>query len=285
MWQVLFERLAVAGERRVFAPLAFVQHGLVRVTRERAAHGNPAAVHRAHGGATFVSVTAKLPDFVHQLHAGRAALIRVAHEEGLQVSSLCVLGTFAKTVLAVAAALQQVIQGVDHLIVVDLAGIRHVGTAGLHRRLLKRVGLLVNAVPGGAAGLAGLRPAQAGAVFFAFPVTCQTVFCFIKAALIAGATLQPQPIGRGIVVVGAPGFVIGLAVVIFFPIGFFCGRVDCLSNRFAAEAADDGPDHRTGQGADGSGNHARCRAGSRAAGYGAQARTHRMRTRRFGDGV
>jgi len=85
-WQVLLERLSVAGYGGIFAAFAFVKHCPVVVAAENTAHRYSAAVQCPGHRAAFVSFSAQLANQCLQLLAGAPAFLRMACQQVFQVS-------------------------------------------------------------------------------------------------------------------------------------------------------------------------------------------------------
>ena len=226
--QGLPERLAVGAQSGVLATFALVQYGVVVVAAQRAAYRHPSAVQGAAGRAAVFRLAAQAQNLAAQFCRGVAALLRAFEKQGLQIGRAGMFRAGIKAVLSIAAGFDQVVQGVDHVVVVLVGG------SGAQPA--------VHPFPRGTRGGAGLRPGQGRAAALRFPAGGEPGLAVVEFVVVERAVVPAQFIGRSVVVVVAAGFVIRLACVVVAPPGFFVGGVDRLGGGLAGQPTH----HRSG---------------------------------------
>src|SRR5690606_9013876 len=126
-------------------------------------------------------------------------------------------------------------------------------------------------------------PVERGVAAGGLPLGGQARLDGLPRVFVALAAAQAQAVGRAVVVEAAPGFVVGLLVVVLAPEGFLGRGV----HRFARGLAGEPAHHRTDDAADGGAHRAGDRAG-RGTGDGAAGRADGgadgMGSGFFGDG-
>ncbi len=127
-------RLANTAWISVLAALALFEHCLVVVARQRAAHRNPAAMHGAGHAAAVLRAPAVLGRAALQLSCRFGAAHRAVAEQRAQLVGLRVVGQFVEAVLAVLAVLDQLVEGVDHVVVADHRHGRSLRSVRIRRR-------------------------------------------------------------------------------------------------------------------------------------------------------
>ena len=121
--QVLLERLAIALQRGVLAPLAFGEHGLVAGPAEQARGCESRRGAPPRSRCRLAPPAAQPLDLLLQFGRGLAAILGTAPEQRAQARRLRVLRRFAKSQFAIAGVFQQLVQRRDHLLGVALPSV------------------------------------------------------------------------------------------------------------------------------------------------------------------
>ncbi len=108
--QVLVERLAVALQRHVLTPLAFVEDGLVILAGDHRFQIDPAPMQIAGHARTCFRITTEGANQLLQFGRCAGAVLGALHHGGLEVGTLEVFGAFAEALLAVFAGFDQVVE-------------------------------------------------------------------------------------------------------------------------------------------------------------------------------
>ncbi|MNV60949.1 hypothetical protein D3C71_1534380 [compost metagenome] len=141
-----------------------------------------------------------------------------------------------KAVFTVARGLEQVVEHIDHIIVID----------HIHRALLViDAAHTGGALPGGTCGRADIGPGQALCRVACTPVVGEAWLDGVEAAFVAAHGTPAQLIGRAVLIVSAAAHEVGLTLIGVAPIRIFCSRVDRFGSRLTGQASDHSASHTT----------------------------------------